>query len=413
MAITLITSGAVATSGNQTTGFTLTIPSGTQAGDIIIVAVTNRNATANPSVADNDAGGNTYQAILARNNGTANASAWWKRATSGTASKTLTISGCTGSASGGMAVYRGCSIGAAPYEGATGETNASGNVTHAAITPTRNGSLVCLDVHNATNDLASAGQAATSPATLTERFDSLSTGGSDCQCSHASAVQTTAGTTGSVGWTQTAAASQSIVFDIMAALDAVNASPNQTFSLTGIAANLIRALQLNATPNQTFAFTGNAANLVHGYAMVAEPTSFMLTGNAAGLTRACQLSASPQQTFTLAGIDAALRAGRTITSEQAQFLLAGIDTVLIYTPSEGATLTAEAGAFTMTGNDIECLYTLAPVVDSGGGSLGKKRVNLELARHLYDRNVRAAKILREDEEILMIVVNLLITELAA
>ena len=351
MAITYV--NVAATSGNKTTSWAVTIPA-CSAGDILIAVCVNRDSTADPTCTDTDSGGNLWAKILSRNNGTANASVWWKRATSGTGGKTLTLGSCTGSCAGGVVIYSGCSVGVAPYENATGETNASADESHAAITPTRNGSLVCLCTFNGTNDIAVDTQSSTSPGTLTERIDSLSTGGSDSSASFAAAVQTTAGTTGALTWAQVDAASQSIVFDILAALTALDATPQQTFTLTGVATGLTKASRLSASPQQTFALTGNAAILSHTLAALsASPNqTFALTGNATGLTRTTKLSASPQQSFVLSGIDAGLKTARLLTTEQAAFALSGNAATLTYTPAEGKSITASVTPFTLTGNDV-------------------------------------------------------------
>lgn len=92
MAITVGTS--TVTSGATTTSFTLVINSGVVAGDILVLCATNRDATADPTVTDDDSGGNTWTKLSNQNADTNGAgTVWWKRATSGTASKTITVFG--------------------------------------------------------------------------------------------------------------------------------------------------------------------------------------------------------------------------------------------------------------------------------------------------------------------------------
>jgi hypothetical protein len=75
--------------------------------------------------------------------------------------------------------------------------------------------MIVLAVFNYVNDLVTGGQTCTDPGALTERFDATSTGGADCQTSHASALQAAGPTaTGNLTWTQTDAASQSMVWAI-------------------------------------------------------------------------------------------------------------------------------------------------------------------------------------------------------
>ncbi len=212
MAITHI--GTVVDSSNATTTFPLTIPAATEANDVLILSVTNRDAATDPTVTDNDTGGNTWAKV---GGGATGLTVWWKRATSATAGKVVTAAALTGSSAGVLSVYRGVSLTTTPYENVTTESNISGNETHAAITPTVNGAWVFLCIANRTDDIATATQAATSPAVLTERGESLSTGGSDCSNTLCSAEQSTAGTTGAITWAQTDAASISCVFNLIPA----------------------------------------------------------------------------------------------------------------------------------------------------------------------------------------------------
>jgi hypothetical protein len=212
----------IAGSGNTTTSLTLVIPASTVANDVVFASFTNGGATADPSVADNEGAG-TWVKVVSGNNGTSNLSTWWKRASGATAGKTITGSGFTNSCTGGASVYSGAKLTGDPFGGATYESNISGNETHAAITPTINGSMVCLTVGQAP-DLAHDTQAATSPAVLIERFDHLSTGGLDSACGHASEVQVTAGSTGALTWAQTNAATMSIAWYIIPEVAVVGGS---------------------------------------------------------------------------------------------------------------------------------------------------------------------------------------------
>jgi len=202
MAITARTS--TVTSGNAGASPTLVINSAVIADDILVLAVTNRDATSQVTVSDNDTGGNTW-ALLKNQAADTNGSGqvFWKRATSGTASKTITISGGTGSTSAVLTPFAGASSAANPFSQTTivGEANASGNLTQAQITTARDGSMVILTLHGTSNDtLAFGAEACTSPGSLTEQGEGLSTTGSDCCAALSSAVKTTAGDTGAFTW---------------------------------------------------------------------------------------------------------------------------------------------------------------------------------------------------------------------
>jgi hypothetical protein len=217
---------SISGTGNTTTSVTLVIPASTVANDVVYAAFTNGGATADPSVADNEGAG-TWAKVLSGNNGTSNLSVWWKRASVNTAGKTITGSGFTNSCTGVATVVGGAVLTGNPYGGETYESNISGNETHAAITPTVNGSMVCLVVGQAP-DIAIATQAATSPAVLIERAEHLSTGGLDSSVALASEVQVTAGSTGALTWAQTNAATMSIAFYVPPEV-AVAADPKQPY----------------------------------------------------------------------------------------------------------------------------------------------------------------------------------------
>lgn len=206
---------------DPTTSCTLTIPAGTQADDIIVIGATNRNAAADLSVSDDDTGGNAPALLMKQLADTDNRSGqvWWKRATSGSAGMTITIAGATNSVAAGLTVYRGADTGATPWEAAAGEKNASGDETQAAITVS-DGSMVCLFIFNTLNDITPSSQACTDPGALTERFNALSAGGSDCGVNHASALKSGAGGTGAFTWAQADNIGCSIAFGLKAAATA-------------------------------------------------------------------------------------------------------------------------------------------------------------------------------------------------
>lgn len=202
MPIALRGSAAVP-AGNPTTGFTITIPA-TQAGDWCEFVFTSRDHTAItglPTVTDNDTGGNTWtvsalsldrKALVAR-----------KRATSGTAGKTITVAGCVGSSSGVLKCWSGTDTVASPVTNEVVETNLSGDEAHAGFTPTNADSMVCAAVFNYANDNAvtSLSFATLGATTMTEK---LSTGGSDCATAFGHALQSGGpSATGGLSWAQT------------------------------------------------------------------------------------------------------------------------------------------------------------------------------------------------------------------
>jgi hypothetical protein len=194
---------AAVPAGNPTTSGTITIDAAVQAGDDLILAVCSRDSTGAGSlgVTDNDTGGNSWTKIA--NTTDHKATIWWKRATSGTAGKTVTISNAVGSMAAVLKAFSGTDTGATPYADITPETNASGNETHAGFTPSQAESMVLAMVFNYANDNAvtSLSFATLGATTMTEK---LSTGGNDCAVAFGH-VQQNGGpaATGNLTWAQT------------------------------------------------------------------------------------------------------------------------------------------------------------------------------------------------------------------
>lgn len=204
---------------NPTTSCTVTIHASTATDDILLLCATNRNATADLSVTDDDTGGNTW-ALLKKQiaNTSRSVQVWWKRATSGTASKTITVSGATNSVSAGCSVFSGASTGATPYEAVSGEDNASADETHATITLSANSALIFV-VGNVLNDLTVSTQSSVNFGALTEAFDATSAGGSDCGIALAYILDVggSGGATGNITWAQTDNLTGSIAFGLLIA----------------------------------------------------------------------------------------------------------------------------------------------------------------------------------------------------
>ena len=207
MAISFISNALGATT--STTSFSITLPV-TQANDIIVLEFCHRG-TGNGTI------GGTYSgpAFTLKHSQLFASSAfsgktYYSRATGNHTGQTVTGSGLTNSCAAIVTVYRGCATSGDPLADATvvGEENASANETQAQITTATNAAWVVLVVVNSP-DLAVSTQSSTSPGTLTERAERLSTGGTDTSISHASAEKATAGVTGSLTWAQTDAASGS------------------------------------------------------------------------------------------------------------------------------------------------------------------------------------------------------------
>lgn len=215
MAIAFIANALGAT--NSTTSFSITLPT-TAAGDILICEFSHRG-TGNGTIGGTSVtiGGLTWTLKHSQLFGASafSGKTYWTRATGDHAGQTVTGASLTNSCAAILTQYRGALAAGDPLADATivGEQNASGNETQAQIVTATDGAMVVLVVVNSP-DLAVATQACTSPGTLTERAERLSTGGTDASIAHASEVKTTAGGTGAFTWTQTNAASGSWAYAI-------------------------------------------------------------------------------------------------------------------------------------------------------------------------------------------------------
>lgn len=194
-------SSAANASTTTTTSFTVVIPADVQDGDLLVLCVINRNgAGTDPTVVDDDTGGNTWTKFAGDANG--KATIWRKFATSGTASKTITVSGCLDSSTGGVDAYSGADT-TTPLTNLTTSANASGVESVSGFTPSFADEFICFAIFNHENNNVTDTQACTDPGVLTERYDAGSTGGSDCQVTSASRVQVGGPTaTGNFTWNQ-------------------------------------------------------------------------------------------------------------------------------------------------------------------------------------------------------------------
>ena len=207
---------------NPTTTTTITIPAGTLTDDILFVFVTNRGATAAPTVVD-DEGAGSYAMIknqAAATNGAG--SVWWKRATANTASKTITVNGCTDSMTAICYVVSGAVTSGNPYGDVLGLALASGTETSgtSCLGPSiPGGNLGLFAVFNTGVANAVTGQDCNRDAALANAAEHLSTGGNDCGANVCSATPNAGGVLRGWGvfvWVQTNGTTAHIALDVIA-----------------------------------------------------------------------------------------------------------------------------------------------------------------------------------------------------
>lgn len=206
---------------NPTTTFQMIVPSDVVAGDDLYVLAVSRDHTSGTTLAtltDDDTGGNTW--TLLTNSTDRKAYLWWKKATSGTASKTVTFAGGVGSSVGGLSAFFGGASGD-PTTNIVLEDNASGNETHAGFTPDEDDSMVCFGILNVGNDnVVTDAIAATLGPMEDELWENQSTGGSDCSSILFAKREVGSPTdTGSFTWAQTNGVTVSISFAIKPATE--------------------------------------------------------------------------------------------------------------------------------------------------------------------------------------------------
>src|SRR5688572_13031312 len=251
--------------GNPTTSCTVDFPASLVADDVCYLTLTSRDSTGagTLSVTDNDTGGNAWAKI--GNTTDHKATLWWKRATSGTASKTVTAANAVGSISCVLKCFSGADTGATPYADIVFETNASGDETHAGFTPSVADSMVCAAIFNYANDNAVTvlSFATLGATTMTEK---LSTGGLDCANAFGHVLQSGGPTgTGNLTWAQTNGTTYSLVWTIkpLAATAYTITAESGTFEVEGVAATLAAGSLISAESG-IVEIEGSPAEIVAG-----------------------------------------------------------------------------------------------------------------------------------------------------
>jgi len=256
---------AISGSGNTTTGGTLVIPAGTATGDSLFVCVTSLGHTSGNALVtctDDDSGGNTW--TLVTNTTDRRAYLFWKRATSATASKTITIAGGITKTAFNCIVMQNAATSVTPYTNVSAfETNASGDETHETITPSIDGSAICFAVYqNGTAANATSTQSTANLGTMTERAEHLPAGaGNDTGQSIATlnGTDAAAAATGNITWAQTNGATYSIVWAVRP--EALGGAPKIMDNGTETAITLTTSSALHTVLTTSASYPSNAAGI--------------------------------------------------------------------------------------------------------------------------------------------------------
>lgn len=349
---------AVVPSGNPTTSFTVVIPSQVLTNDVLFLLVTSRDSTGagTLSCTDDDSGGNTWTKI--GNSTDHKITLWYKRATSATASKTITIANAVGSSAGVLKCFSGALSSATPYANIVIESNASADESHAGFTPSQANSMICAGVCNTGNDNAvtSLSFATAGATTMTEK---TSMGGSDCAAAFGHVVQSGGPTgTGTLTWSQTNGTTYSITWEILIQKYELDCAPG-SYSFSGAAAGLGKAYTMDAQPG-SYSITGVAASLLKAKAINAETGSYAITGVAAQLARNRFMDAAPGS-YAISGLNATLAKGYNINAESGSYALNGVAASFL----RALVINAEPGAYSLSGIAASLLQHYVLNAESG------------------------------------------------
>lgn len=252
--------GAASGGTNPTTSTTVTIPASLPTTCVLLLHFTSRDhtsGTAQPTVSDNNSGASWTQK---RSTTDRKAQLWWKRYESGLSGKTITISGAVGSLSARLVVVQDAYETGDPIEDITEETNASGNETHAAITPSHAGAAMIVAVYNYANDNSVSSLSAANFGAADHTGEHLSTGGNDSACAVGVWDNNPASSSGSLTWAQTNGTTYSFAYSVRPRTPA-GAAIQQTITVESATSITFTAVKSTLALGGNFAFVQNADGL--------------------------------------------------------------------------------------------------------------------------------------------------------
>lgn len=239
---------------NPTTSTTITIPASLPVGCGLVVVFTSRDhtsGTGQPTVTDNNGGAAWTQEQFTTDR---KAQLWTKRYEANLSGKTITISGAVGSLSAVLLVVTDVYATGSFIADFVQETNASGNETHAALTPTYAGSLLVFSVHNYANDNAVTSISAANFGAADASSEHLSTGGNDCATAMGLWVGRSTSSSGAITWAQTNGTTYSFAFCIR--------------PRTPLGASIQQTVTAQSTTDATFTAVKNTLALGSAYLFV-------------------------------------------------------------------------------------------------------------------------------------------------
>lgn len=379
---------AAASTNNPTTSFSITIPASVQAGDDLYVAATSRDHTSGTALAtctDNDTGGNTW--TLKHNPADRKTYVWWKKATSATASKTITVAGCVGSSAGGVIAVSGGRGGDPTFDIVT-ESNGPGDESHASFTPTNADSYVMMAIYNVANDetVSNSTWATLGTPDASAGWQKLSTGGSDCGSALVGKAQVGGpSATGAFTWSQnnnTVRTTQWTVAPFEAKTGTVTATGGGVATLTAASPRTATVTATGggvATVTQKTVRTATIAATGGGIATVTQKTSRVATVTATG--GGVATVSGVQMGPALTGSVSATGGGTASVSHAAAHngVLSGSGGGVAFVSAVGARLGAATGSGGGAASVTASSSRVAETTASGGGSCSASGVKTTTA----------------------------------
>jgi MSHA biogenesis protein MshQ len=365
MAISFIATGAFAAG---TTSLSVPYPAGLQAGDLLVLAISNKYPTNGPATpADWTAPANSQgtggSGSSGVDTGNVYATIFVKIAT-GSESGNLSVTITSGnSAIGLMALYRKAADKTWDYacvNGADNTVDTSWSVTGGSNPGITSGDVVftCSAINADTYSFTSHALAATGVTFGTILADGSNTAlGQDCYIVlTSSAVSSgTASTAPTLTMTASSSATNSpagaTVFLRMREVTGgyTLTAEAGTYTQTGQAAGLLSSKKLTASTG-TYSLTGVAANLLTGRKVASVAGTYTLSGQTAVL-RYNRIFTAEAGNLALNGANAGLLFNRILTAQTGIYVLTGNDATLIYAPLGNFELNAESGAISISGQD--------------------------------------------------------------
>ena len=254
--------------GLAATTFTMMMQGQLNGTDLYTFVVSRDSTSASADVTcTDDSGANTWTSVA----GDADKKAWvfWKRGTTSDIGATVTIAAAVGSTVGSIVCVKGGNgAGGDPTTNMSVETNASGNETHAGMTPSNSNSTVMfavMDYGNDTNAVTSL-SGATMGASTRRSSNFFPPAGSDCRIT-VTGRPLASGATGNITWSQTDSTTKSVLFAVAPGIAAVTGTGSSTLgddTSAGTGTESMLATGASTLDGVTSAGSGSVVNPISG-----------------------------------------------------------------------------------------------------------------------------------------------------